>query len=407
MTTVSVIIPCYNQGHFLEEAVQSVLHQTLRDFEIIVVNDGSTDESTCRILGSFKREKTRIIHTENQGLASARNNGIQEARGKYILPLDADDLIEPQYLEKAVEVLEQNEDVGIVYCRARLFGAVETEWLLPPYTLAEMLKDNVIFCSALYRKDDWDAIGGYDSGMVYGWEDYEFWLSLIERGRNVVQLPDILFAYRVASDSMVRSKEKWQKICMFKRVYERHQKLFLENISVWIEAVLDARERYYTSRLYVDCGEGISDASSVSRKIEEKISEIHFNLETFKNIQALRFDPVDVAAVVEIFKIRIEYVDGHVLELRECTDNALFVKGDDRYFGTDDPQCFLPLASEKLCGIRNVIVKLSFKGLEHNALKQIVDAQTAMIHDMSEVVAGYEKSGPASLFFSFLKKHFS
>jgi glycosyltransferase involved in cell wall biosynthesis len=405
MTTVSVIIPCYNQGHFLEEAVQSVLHQTMRDFEIIVVNDGSTDESTRQILATFNRDKTRILHTENQGLASARNNGIQEARGKYILPLDADDLIEPRYLEKAVEVLEQNEDVGIVYCRARLFGVVETEWLLPPYTLAEMLKDNVIFCSALFRKDDWYAVGGYDAGMIYGWEDYDFWLSLIERGRRVLQLPDILFAYRVASDSMVRSKEKWQKICMFKRVYERHPKLYQENIAVWIEAVLDAREHYYTSRLYVDCGEGISDASSVSRKIEGKTSEIHFNIESFNNIHALRFDPVDVAAVVEIFKFRIEYVDGKTLEFRDCTDNALFVNGGDRFFGTDDPQCFLPLAPENLSGIRTVIVILSFKALEQNALKQVVDFQIQKIQSLSETIDRLEKSGPASVFISCLKSH--
>jgi glycosyltransferase involved in cell wall biosynthesis len=379
----------------------------MRDFEIIVVNDGSTDESTCRILDNFKREKTRILHTENQGLASARNNGIQEAQGKYILPLDADDLIEPQYLEKAVAVLEQNEEVGIVYCRARLFGAVETEWLLPPYTLQEMLKDNVIFCSALFRKEDWTAVDGYDAGMVYGWEDYDFWLSLIERGRSVLQLPDILFAYRVASDSMVRSKEKWQKICMFKRIFERHPKLFQENIGVWIEAVLEARERYYTSRLYVDCGEGISDTSSVSRKIEEKSSEIHFSLESFQNIQALRFDPVDVAAVVEIFNFRIEYVDGHTVDLREWTDNALFVNEGNRYFGTDDPQCFLPLMPESFSGIRKVVVKLSFKALEQNALRQIVDVQTKMIREMSEKVDRYDKSGPASLFVSFLKRQFS
>ena len=95
MPKVSVIIPCYNQGACLEEAVDSVLAQTFQDFEILVVNDGSTDEATIRMLGKYERPKTRVIHTDNQGLAMARNNGIREARGAYILPLDADDKIGP------------------------------------------------------------------------------------------------------------------------------------------------------------------------------------------------------------------------------------------------------------------------------------------------------------------------
>ena len=98
MAKVSVIIPCYNQGAYLNEAVESILAQSYRDFEIIVVNDGSTDEETNRLLSGYDRQQTRVLHTENQGLSSARNNGIREAQGEYILPLDADDRIDPTYL---------------------------------------------------------------------------------------------------------------------------------------------------------------------------------------------------------------------------------------------------------------------------------------------------------------------
>ena len=91
MMKVSVIIPCYNQGQYIEEAVKSVLAQTYQNFEIIIVNDGSTDEFTNKLLSDYDKQKTKVLHTDNQGLASARNNGIKVAKGKYILPLDADE----------------------------------------------------------------------------------------------------------------------------------------------------------------------------------------------------------------------------------------------------------------------------------------------------------------------------
>ena len=106
MPRVSIIMPCYNQGQYVAEAVDSVLGQTFHDFEIIIINDGSTDQETISTLESFDRPKCLILHTTNQGLAAARNNGIREARGEYILPLDADDRIAPTYLEKAVRVLD-------------------------------------------------------------------------------------------------------------------------------------------------------------------------------------------------------------------------------------------------------------------------------------------------------------
>ena len=383
MTTVSVVIPCFNQGQFLEEAVASVLGQSFADFEIIVVNDGSTEERTNRLLQNFTREKTRIIHTANQGLAAARNNGIAVAKGKYILPLDADDRIEPAYLEKAVAVLDGNPGVGIVYCKARLFGAVDSDWDLPDYSLERMLVDNIIFCSACYRRDDWLAAGGYDPGMIYGWEDYEFWLSLIEKGRKVVRLAETLFCYRVASDSMVRSKEKWQKVAMFRRIYERHRQLIGENIAVWIDAFLDARDRYYTSRLYVDCGGGLSDQSSVARKIELGTRRIVFDLGGFTGITALRFDPVDTWAVLAIAGVRVTYRSGRVAQATAIDSNALYTRDGVLLFDTGDPQCFFPeLAGPALCDITQLAVELRFVALAERALAYIVGYQRTELEKM-------------------------
>ncbi|MGA7277376.1 MAG: glycosyltransferase family A protein, partial [Desulfocapsaceae bacterium] len=267
MAKVSVVIPCFNQGAYLDEAVQSVLQQSYADLEIIIVNDGSTDALTIEQCNSYQESRIHTLNTDNQGLAAARNKGIAAAEGTYILPLDADDRIAAKYLEEAVAVLDSDPDIGIVYCKARLFGAVETDWGLPPYSLKEMLKNNVIFCSALFRKTDWELVGGYDAGMVYGWEDYDFWLSLIERNRGVKQLSGTYFFYRVSPDSMVRSKEKWQKIEMFKRIYQRHTQFIGEHIEIWIDAVLEFNEPTLTSRLYVNCGRGIEDRDSVARHI--------------------------------------------------------------------------------------------------------------------------------------------
>ena len=122
MPKVSVVIPCFNHGRYLEEAVSSVLEQTFGDYEIIVVNDGSTDPFTVDLLKNYHPQKTRTLHTENQGLPTARNTGIAAATGDYILPLDADDKIGSEYLEQAVRVMDEQPNIGIVYCEAAYFG---------------------------------------------------------------------------------------------------------------------------------------------------------------------------------------------------------------------------------------------------------------------------------------------
>ena len=384
MPTVSVIIPCYNQGEFVDEAVESVLAQSYRDFEIIIVNDGSTDTLTNALLATYCREKTRVIVTANMGLAAARNNGIAAASGKYILPLDADDRIGPTYLEQAVAVLDGEPQVGIVYCHAMLFGAVATPWQLPPYSLERMLLDNLIFCSAFFRREDWQAFGGYDPGMIYGWEDYDFWLGLIEKGRKVVRLEDTLFYYRVASDSMVRSKEKWQKVAMFRRIYERHQQLFSENIESWIHILVDAKDKYFTSRLYVDCGAGISDQSSVGRKIEHGTRRIVFDLSRFSGISALRFDPVDTWAVLKIFSIRIGLRSGEEQEVTAMESNALYSHEGRLFFDSCDSQCFFPhLEMSAAADFVSLTVDLEFVALGEAALQEIVGHQKGLLETLA------------------------
>jgi len=239
MPKVSVVIPCYNMGAYLDEAVLSVLQQTFTDFEIIIVNDGSTDSETVRLLSNYDQPKTRVIHTTNQGVSAARNTGIQEARGEYILPLDADDKIGPSYLQKAVTILDSSLEVGVVYCERVLFGEREGVDPLPDYDPRALLIDNCIYPAALFRKDDWKTVGGYSEKMVYGWEDWEFWVSLSKLNRQVVKIPQTLFFYRVRSNSRDHSLHFLHKIAMMYIMVMQHKCLYLRNFDLLVKRVLD------------------------------------------------------------------------------------------------------------------------------------------------------------------------
>src|SRR5262245_57176203 len=204
--TVSVIIPCFNQGATLDEAVESVLAQTFTDFEIVIVNDGSTDTLTNQLLASYHKPKTRVIVTANEGLAAARNTAIRNSRGKYVLPLDADDKIHPEYLARGVPLMESDSDVLIVYCDCERFGDESGPAELAAFSRKTMLFRNVIFCSALFRRSDYAATPGYRDN-VFAYEDWDLWLSLLDlrpSGR-VVKIPKTLFYYRIRTSSMLNS----------------------------------------------------------------------------------------------------------------------------------------------------------------------------------------------------------
>ena len=375
MAKVSVIIPCYNQGIYVSEAVDSVLAQTFQDLEIIIVNDGSTDEKTNSVLAALNRDKTRVLRTTNQGLAAARNNGISAATGTYILPLDADDRIATGYIDQGVQLLDAEPDVGIVYCRAMLFGAVNSEWALPPYSIEEMLKDNVIFCSALFRREDWETVGGYDTGMVYGWEDYDFWLSLIERGRKVRQLDSHLFYYRVSPDSMVRTKEKCQKVQMFTRVYHRHQEFIGKNIEVWIENLIELREPYHTCRLYLDIGNGLNEEDSIVRKIVEGNQRIVFNLDKFPRPEIIRLDPIDCSACIKIDNMVINETEGSTnLDSHNLSSNAVHRNGNVFMFSDSDPQISIPVHGNGKT-IHSIELELTVLSVGKQSLIEIIEYQ--------------------------------
>jgi glycosyltransferase involved in cell wall biosynthesis len=246
---VSVIIPCYNQGRYLAESIGSVLASGYAACEIVVVDDGSTDPDTCRILAALDYPRTRLIRRPNGGLAAARNSGITAANGTYILPLDADDRVGPAYLAQAVAAFESDDRLGIVYCRAEKFGAETGPWRLPAYRRWRMRLGNVIFCSALYRKADWATVGGYDEQLRRGWEDWDFWLSLLELGRRVRCLELTGFYYRKNPASMAAGMAAGLKTELHRRLMSKHARFF-SGWSGWLSLLLPLYYRLASGRIY-------------------------------------------------------------------------------------------------------------------------------------------------------------
>lgn len=237
MPLISVVVPCYNQAQYLDECLQSVLDQTYTDWECIIVNDGSPD-NTEDVAKNWVEKDTRFIYLskENGGLSSARNAGIEIAKGEWILPLDADDKIGDKYLELAEKEFEK--DYTVIYCEAELFGNEIGKWHLPEFSLENLAKKNCIFCSAFYKKEDWKKVNGYDINMIYGLEDYEFWISLLKNKNTVKKLPQTLFYYRVKENSMLTSLKSERINKMFNYISKKHTDFFLEYLGSFNELFL-------------------------------------------------------------------------------------------------------------------------------------------------------------------------
>lgn len=225
---VSVVMPCFNDGEYLAEAIESVDLKHNPDTEIMVIDDGSTDAQTLQVLEQLKKEGIRVLHTAHEGPSGARNAGIREAAGEYILPLDADDRIESQYIAKAVQTLDGNPEIGVVYCRADLFGEESGPWKLPDYSFDEMLVRNLVFVTAMFRKEDWTKLGGFSTDMEDGLEDYDFFIGILSLGKQIVQLPEVLFHYRIKKKSrttqFMDDPEKVKRA--FSTIYRRHEAFY-------------------------------------------------------------------------------------------------------------------------------------------------------------------------------------
>jgi glycosyltransferase involved in cell wall biosynthesis len=186
---VSIVIPCHNQARFLPDAIDSALAQTVPPHEVIVVDDGSTDDVAAVVR---RYDGVKLIRQDNAGVSAARNTGVRAARGTWIATLDADDKLAPAYIERLIGKAD------IVSSTLETFGAESRTWKPPKArpTTADFVRMNHIMCCSLFRREWWERVGGYDEAMRNGYEDWDFWVRCSAAGAGVLAVPETLFYYR-------------------------------------------------------------------------------------------------------------------------------------------------------------------------------------------------------------------
>lgn len=228
-TRVAVVIPCYNYGKYIEEAVQSVLNQDIKT-EMLILDDGSTESGTLHVLDHLRERGVAVYRHPNTGLPGARNSGIEKTSSEFIICLDADDAIEPSYCSSCLNVLLSRPEVGFVYTSTRVFGEMNKVWSNVSFSGLHLLAENYIPSSAMFRRKIWRDAGGFSEEMRTGYEDWDFWLSAAEAGWSGFHVPELLFNYRKHGHNMLQSSNTLRK--ELKRILRlRHRRSYsLSNI---------------------------------------------------------------------------------------------------------------------------------------------------------------------------------
>lgn len=243
---ISVVIPCYNDGAYLPETVTRLRQQTFTDYEIIIVNDGSTDEQTLQVLHDLSQQNITVLHKQNGRMSSARNHGVKYAKGEYIAALDADDYFHPTFFEKAIQVLQKEPNTAVVTSYIQLFG--EFRKLSRPRGGDEnnFLFSNQCPACAMVRKSCWDAVGGYDEAMVNGYEDWEFYIRITQRGWTVHVIPEKLFFYRQTKKSTHKNYTLTNRPQLVSYIVDKHSEWYLRKLK---ELITNEQVIYRQSRI--------------------------------------------------------------------------------------------------------------------------------------------------------------
>lgn len=261
---VSIIVPCYNQGKFLNECLESVQNQIFQDWECIIINDGSFDDTGDVAKIWVERDnRFKYIYQENRGVAAARNVGVENAIGEWLLPLDGDDKIADNYIVLASKYFD-DEKLKLITCDAYKFGEIDEKWILKNFRREDLAKENIIHNTSFYRKRDWIEIGGYDEELHFGYEDWDFWIALLKDKGNVIKINQILFFYRIKHIS--RNKDLITKGYLnvtLKHIEKKHYDFFAKHLDSWVlsyqkgnilEKLIDRNNKRFlnkiTNRLY-------------------------------------------------------------------------------------------------------------------------------------------------------------
>ena len=218
---VNIIIACHNSELYLAECVESVINQTCKNFDIVIVDDGSSDK-TKRIAESlienYPYYNIELLYTPDVGPVAARTFALEKKHDPYLLFLDADDKIHPEFLEKTLKVLKENPDKSFCFTDTQHIGISDGAWNQPEYNFYQLLIGNYICYCSLIRRKDFDFVGGYDKNNYGYFEDYQLFLNLGRHGLYGIHLPEKLFFYRMSETNATNA----ERVKRFSEVYKSY-----------------------------------------------------------------------------------------------------------------------------------------------------------------------------------------
>jgi glycosyltransferase involved in cell wall biosynthesis len=227
---VSFIIPYFNSGATIMETLNSIWIQSYTNYDVWIVNDGSTDINSIEILKTLEgNPRIKLLDQENSGPSIARNNAIKQTKSEFIVPLDADDLILPNALETAMQVMMKDPKIGVVYGNFQSFGEVNEVKIQSEFSIQQQLLWNQIAACCLIRKSVFDTSGYYDPYLSkLGLEDWELWIRVYKSGFGFQKIEELFFAYRINSNSrtFVEANQRLEEIKQY--VYKKHSALIME-----------------------------------------------------------------------------------------------------------------------------------------------------------------------------------
>lgn len=247
---LSIVIACYNDAAYIEQAVSSALNQTYSNKEVLVVDDGSNIE-TKAVLKKLESKITKLITQENQGQSVARNNGVRKAKGEYILNLDSDDFFEISFCEKAIRKFEEDNEIAIVTCNVNRFNTSGNIDVFFPNggSLNNFLFSNSAMGSSMFKRKDWERCGGYEEKLpILGLEDWEFYIQILKFGGYAYVIQETLFNYQVRENSTT-DRIREVRLDKFKNIIMKHTQLYSANFESLVENMFDQIKREQSEKI--------------------------------------------------------------------------------------------------------------------------------------------------------------
>lgn len=329
---VSVVIPFFNQHETLPETLKSVHQSDYPSVEIVLVDDGSDHPVALELMESMDGCGFTVIRQKNQGLSAARNAGIASSKGEFVLPLDSDDTLAPDYIRKAVECLIRNPELAYVGSHVQNFGAFGGQYCPIGFVKPLMAIQNTdIKCSGVFRRSAMEH--GYDR-VLYSYEDWDFLIGIHERGGEGDVLPEALFNYRRSHRSMVFSTANHQRAHLLQYMMKKHEELWRSDsldlsrllLRLWKEEEFD---REFQNHEVVQVYYGVDGVFSESHASILAIPRgqwrvVRFKLPLVGNITRLRIDPCASERTVRIRQIKLETLAATPRLILHCSDAQTF-----------------------------------------------------------------------------------